>query len=125
MIRNGLLFSGITILVSAIFSVVWTFVDESRGGHFLDFIEQSALFNALIYISTYFTLLFVRQKAHDKVGFLFLGFVLIKMIIAGSFVILKLCDIENGLSAILYFFPTYFTLLMIEVGFITRLLKDE
>jgi hypothetical protein len=47
------------------------------------------------------------------------------MIIAGTFVILKLRDVENGVQGMVYFFPTYLTLLLIEVIWITRLIRQD
>jgi|GEM_PF-4598681 len=123
MIRNGLVFSGIAISLSAGFSAIWHSLDSAN--QFSSFIDQAAMFNALIYIITFFTLLIVHQKTTNKVGFLFLAFVLIKMIIAGTFVILKLRDVENGFQGMIYFFPTYLTLLLIEVIWITRLIRRE
>jgi hypothetical protein len=125
MIRNGLIFSGLTIFISAAFAMLWHSIDGPRGNHFANFIDQSALFIAILYVVTFFTLLVVHQKTTDKVGFLFLAFVLIKMIIAGTFVILKLRDYENGVQGMIYFFPTYLILLLIEVIWITRLIRQD
>lgn len=125
MIRNGLIFSGLTILISAAFAALWHSIDGARGNHFAAFIDQAAVFTAIIYVVTFFTLLIVHEKTTDKVGFLFLAFVLIKMIIAGTFVILKLRDVENGAQGMVYFFPTYLTLLLIEVIWITRLIRQD
>ena len=125
MIRNGLIFSGLTILISAAFAAIWHSIDGAQGNHFATFIDQAAVFTAIIYVVTFFTLLIVHEKTTDKIGFLFLAFVLIKMIIAGTFVILKLRDVENGVQGMVYFFPTYLTLLLIEVIWITRLIRQD
>lgn len=125
MIRNGLIFSGISLIVSAAFAAIWHSIDGERGGMFAEFIDQAAIFNVVIYTTTFFTLLFVHQKTTNKVGFLFLAFVLIKMIVAGTFVILKLRDVENGMQGMVYFFPTYLTLLLVEVIWITRMIQQD
>ena len=104
--------SGLTFLLILIHYLVF---ENSSFNLQNKLIQRFYLFLTLLNLFTFYILLKVNEKKYEYVGYTFLGFVLIKMVV--SFVFLYPIIVSNMLEKenyILIFFALYFIYLIFE-----------
>ncbi|GAA4279485.1 DUF6168 family protein [Aquimarina mytili] len=87
-----------------------------------DVIRLSYLFNAVFTLLFISTIIFLSKKYKDQIGFIFLAGSFIKT--GAFFIVLRLNEIEINKNAFLDFFIPYIICLILEVYYISKILRS-